>query len=213
MPATVDSCSSDHAGAAPAVADEPACHRAISSISHASPALLHERTPATTTAQELSSAQSHLTTVCKKPRTIVLISNANENPQRESTPYGGYCTSAAAARNLRDRCNSRKGKPQQLSLQPASELADSAVEHVASASASLNTSAAAATRVAFCYAFALRSAGVQQRARHEHLLCAAEGIVMRESHAPSVNSAECTTSRDQQFEGSTAARTRTRTVG
>ena len=44
-------------------------------------------------------------------------------------------------------------------------------------------------------------------------MCAAEGGLMGESHAHSVNSAECTTSRDQQFESLTAARTRTRTVG
>ena len=76
------------------------------------------------------------------------------------------------------------------------QLADSAAEHVASESAPLNTSAAAATRVAFCYAVALRSAGVKRRARHEYLLCGAEGGVMRESHASSVNLTECTTSRD-----------------
>ena len=114
-------------------------------IVHAAPPLSHGRTPATTIAEELASAQSHLTAVRKKPRTTVRISNADEDSQRKSTPYGGYCTSIAAVRNGRDGCSRGREELQQPPPQPASALADSAVENVAPASVSLNISAAAVT--------------------------------------------------------------------
>ena len=94
-----------------------------------------------------------------------------------------------------------------------SALADVAVEQVAPVNALLNTSAAAVSRVAFCYAVAQRSANVQQRARNEYLLFAAENGVIRDRHAFSFNSAECATLHYTQFEGSTTARIRTSTLG
>ena len=116
-----------------------------------------------------------------------------------TTPYGGYCTSAAAARNCCDHCNWRYEEPQLKPPQPTNALSDSAVRQVARAIASLNTSAVAATRESFCNRFALRSADVQRRDTHEYLLRPAEGGVICESNAPLLNSAEYATSRDQKF--------------
>ena len=151
------------------------------------------------------SAQLHLTAVRKKPLATVHIINADKDPQRVSTPYGGYCSATTAARNWRDHSNSRNDGLQQPPLQPASALAESAVEHVALASA------AASTHISFCYAVTLRSAVTQQNSSYHYLLRAAKCYEnVRESHAPL--SHEYLTSRDQQFEGSSAARTRCRTL-
>ena len=62
-----------------------------------------------------------------------------------TTPFGGYFTSAAVARNCRHRCSRHSEKPQLQPPQPVSALADTAIEQVASASESLNTSAAGVT--------------------------------------------------------------------
>ena len=123
-----------------------------------------------------------------------------------TTQFGRYCTSAAAARNCRGRCSRHSEEAQMKLPVQASALADSAIEHVAPASA------AASTRISFCYAVTLRSADTQPNLSYQYLLRAAnfyENVC--ESHAPLLH--EYITSRDQQFEGSSAARTRFRTLG
>ena len=111
--------------------------------------------------------------------------------------------SAAAARNCRDHCRRGSEEPQMQPPKPASALADVAIEHVAPASG------AASTRVSFCYAVTLRSADTQQNSSYQYLLRAA---TCYKNFCDAPLSHEYITWRDQQFEGSSDARTRFRTL-